>query len=212
MNAQLILLLAAFVVAPPDSSSIAERLDAGDWQKAERLSAKLAKRQAHGLTGPSAARALAQTSALRGVAFERMGRLEDAHWYWHMALMLDATMAEATLAGYPQSRPLLAVPPREQHSEDDQETCIRPPRPLKQPDKVYPKASKRTRDEPAQVLVSAIVSEEGQATLPLLVHSNVDAPWIYFAFESVRGMPFDAGTRNGRPHPCGFLFNFQFID
>lgn len=212
MMAQLLLLLLAFGAAPADGSAIVERLEAGEWQKAERLSAKLARRQANGLTGASAARAIAQTSTLRGVALERMGRLEEAHWYWHMALMMDADMAEATLAGYPQSRPLLATPPREQHGEDDQETCVQPPRPLKQPDTVYPKAARRTRNEPAQVLVSAIVSEEGEATLPLLVHSNVGAPWVYLSFESLRAMRFEAGRRDGRAHPCAFLFNFQFME
>ena len=138
-------------------------------------------------TGPDAMYTLALTTAYRAMAEAGLENMDDADWYWHVALSMYPKLAKRDWKPYGEVGELLARDHSDEFKIDDADSA---PIPIKKTEPKCPlSAIQGGYYQP--VTVRAIVGADGSARCPTLVSANVAPTLIYAATEALKQWQFE---------------------
>jgi hypothetical protein len=147
-------------------------------------------------TGQDAMYTLALTVAYRAMAEAGLQKLDEAHWYWHVALALYPKLAQNDWSTYGEVGKWVAS----QKESDDLHIAELPDCPLSAIVGAYYQP----------VTIAAIIDGDGSARCPRLISSTVAPTLIYAAFESLKQWQFQPGMVDGKPVPTSYQVTVNF--
>ncbi len=144
------------------------------------------------------------------------GRVEDALWYWHVALGLHPALADtaldrfgaagALLRDHPPRTPLLPI-------EDDPDApigaVVEPPVVKKSPRPKYPAGALQFRSS-GPLVVQVVIGPDGSVSSPVIVQPLPAPTLAYAALDAVRRWRFEAGRLNGQPVEVFYTLTVNF--
>ncbi|HEY0156088.1 MAG TPA: energy transducer TonB [Thermoanaerobaculia bacterium] len=196
---------------------------AQDWQKKIEASSAALKRGQHARSlrlanrlitdmieklgpGQSETHTFAVVVVHKAVASAGLGKLDDARWYWHVAIGIEPALAKVDLTPFGDAGRLVsAMDVRE--VEEPGELQARPmtpdtvpPKVLKSVDPVFPLAAAVFKVG-GILIVEAVVTADGR-TLDPAVLKPLPAPTLtYVALEALRRWRYEGGMVDGKVVP-----------
>lgn len=137
-------------------------------------------------TGPDATYTLAMTVAYRAMAEAGLEKMDEAHWYWHVATALYPKLADNNWKTFGEVGEWFESQKGSEKAAGDLPTAV----PIKKSEPKCPlSAVQGGYFKP--VTVGAIIGDDGTARCPRLMAST-DAPTLaYAAFESLKQWQFE---------------------
>ena len=233
-------LAAPAVAAPLTPRSAQERLEkldeaakAGRWSSVEAESTDLLRDLVESLSARGSAdepnrRALALALTLRALAESARGDERLAVWDWWLAQDLWPELRRFTLASYgppaellrrslvPQETPQRSEPcdPAVEtcHSEELDESVLRPPRRLSTPPPAYPRGARSERVE-GTVVLQGVITTEGVIERPRVLESPAPS-FTVAAAEVLRTWTFEPAWFAGQPVDAYYnlTVNFELVE
>lgn len=152
--------------------------------------------------GTGAARVLAATISQRALAEAGLGNLDDALWYWHVAIGIDPRFLQADLSEfgepgrYLQANPL--PPPGPEESAGPSDAFVEAPKIRKRTRLVYPVGAKYFEVQ-GQLVVQVVIGADGRPRHPQVLQP-LPAPTLTFvALDAVRQWRFEPARLRGQP-------------
>jgi TonB family protein len=198
--------------------TIDERLRAGDWAKAKKMSdAVLKELFDHVEGGPGAGPLLAMASMQRGLAQAGLGNRDDALWDWLAAQNLSRDFRGADLFAYGapgaelgkvrlSDEGLIQGAPPARSPKD--EGVIKPER-LSGSNPGYPEALRKACKE-GTVVVSTIIDDTGKVRSPVVLESPGGPLMAYSALEAVRTWRFKPATLLDQPIAVAYVLTVNY--
>lgn len=176
-------------------------LQAADYARALRIADRTVSEMVERL-GPGQGSTSLFTTALlhKALAHAGAGEVDEAIWYWHVALGLDPGVAGTDLAPFGEPARVLLEnrEPRGPDSAFSRETSITPPRLVKRKKPKYPHGAHYFGIK-GDLVVEVIVGSDGSVRAPRIV-SPLPAPTLSFAaLEAVKRWSFEPARMGGRP-------------
>ena len=184
-----------------DLDATAAFLKAGRYGRAVPRLKRLADEMVQ-LLGPGtgAARVLAATISQRALAEAGLGNLDDALWYWHVAIGIDPRFLQADLSEFGEPGRYLqanSLPPRELELIGPPDPFIEPPKIRKRPRLVYPVGAKYFEVQ-GQLVVEVVLGVDGRPRYPRVLQP-LPAPTLTFvALDAVRQWRFEPARLRGQ--------------
>jgi hypothetical protein len=138
-------------------------------------------------TGPDSMYTLALTTAYRAMAEAGLKNMDDADWYWHVALSMYPKLAKKDWKPYGEAGELLA---RDHSDEFKTEADATKPVPIRKAEPKCPlSAIQGGYYQP--VTVRAVVGADGNVRCPTLVTANAAPTLVYAATEALKQWQFE---------------------
>jgi hypothetical protein len=138
-------------------------------------------------TGQDSMYTLALTTAYRAMAEAGLKNMDDADWYWHVALSMYPKLAKNDWKPYGEVGELLA---RDHSDELKTEADATQPIPIRKSEPKCPlSAIQGGYYQP--VTVRAIVGSDGNARCPTLITANAAPTLVYAATEALKQWQFE---------------------
>jgi hypothetical protein len=203
-----------------------------NWKAAKKEGRKVAYQIAETAgSGEGAAYSLAVASALRAIAAAGMGDTDDAAWHWDVALNLFPDVAKTKVSVYgPEAEELKKHKLRDPGSDiADQLAAVRahglgpmfpdpkneskamtPPRVLKNPRPVYPKALE-LQGATGVLVVSMVIYQDGRPRDPVVLDFKGGGPAMkYVALDSLNDWRFEPAKVDGKPVAVFYVLSVNF--
>jgi hypothetical protein len=139
-------------------------------------------------TGPDSMYTLAITTAYRAMAEAGLKNMDDADWYWHVALSMYPKLAKNDWKPYGEPGEFLARDHSDEFKTGDSESTK--PVPIRKAEPKCPLSA--IQGEYYQpITVRAIVGADGNARCPTLVSASTAPTLIYAATEALKQWQFE---------------------
>ncbi len=188
------------------------------------------------INGPATGHFLGSALSRKALAAYGLGEEAEAVWQWQVALQLFPELEKSTLAAYGEAGAFLkhhpvrksseregyldemlseedlvnlglTLEPFDFPSEPNDVNLILPPKKLKAPSPVFPRARLGTQ---ALVEIEAIVGLDGAVREPVVIRAEGELTVVYAALDAMRKWTFRPATSNGRPIESLYTLTVHF--
>lgn len=151
--------------------------------------------------GTGAARVLAATISQRALAEAGLGNLDDALWYWHVAIGIEPEFLRSDLSEFGEPGRFLQAnslpPPGPADPAGPPDPFLEAPKARKRPRPVYPAGAKYFEVQ-GQLIVEVVLGVDGRPRYPKVLQP-LPAPTLTFvALDAVRQWRFEPARSRGQ--------------
>ncbi len=194
---------------------IGSDLLAGEYSRAESLSAELGREMADTIVGGAGADLLlAMTTTYHALALAGLGRGEEAVWDWQVAQQLYPRVAEVDLTRFGSTGAFLSMhPPRTpvRDSEASPRTGrFEPPVKVDAPLPEFPDG-RAYRGLAVDVVVQLVIDVEGRPREPLILEAEGEPTLVWSTLEALKRWRFEPARRDGEPEAALYRLTASFV-
>jgi TonB family protein len=178
-------------------------LKKGDHARSLRLANRLITDMIEKLgPGKTETHSFAVVVVHKALASAGLGKLDDARWYWHVAVGIEPALAKVDLSAFGEAGKFVSTIPLREAENPDRTSGrpltpdMTPPKALKTVNPIFPLAA-RIFEVGGMLVLEVVITTDGDVVDPAILEPLPAATLSYVALEAVRRWKFEPGRMNG---------------